>query len=469
MNAEALCHATIEELAPRLAAGELSPVELTRAQLDRIRAVDGRLRSYATVMADTALAAARHAEQEIAAGRYRGPLHGIPVAVKDLCYTRGTRTMGGTRVLEDFVPDFDSTVVARFKAAGAILLGKLNLTEGAMGGYNRARRIPLNPWAHDRWTGASSSGSAVATAAGLCYASLGSDTGGSIRSPSACCGITGLKPTWGRVSRHGVLDLAQSLDHVGPMARSVWDCGAVLEVIAGDDPDDPTTLPEPAPPILDRIAAGIAGVRIGFDPGYASKDVDGQIAAAVTESVAVLESLGAEVVEVELPDVDRYTRAWPTLCSVEALAAHSETFPSRARDYGPWFRGWLELGESISAAEYARACDLRSELTGLLARAFADIDLLACPGQGGLPHPVSDEDLYDGPMTDHGPVRRRFAAPWNMNRAPTLTLPNGWSNEGLPTALQLVGKPGAEAALCRAGYAFERATDFRRRPPVLPA
>ena len=466
MNADELCYATIEELAPRLAAGDLCPIELTRAQLDRIAAIDGAWRSYATVMAESALEAAEQAKREIEAGNYRGPLHGIPVAVKDLCFTRGTRTMGGTRVLEDLVPEFDSTVVARFKAAGAVLLGKLNLTEGAMGGYNRARQIPLNPWAPDRWTGASSSGSGVATAAGMCYASLGSDTGGSIRSPSAACGITGLKPTWGRVSRYGVLDLAQSLDHVGPMTRSTWDCAAVLEVIAGDDPNDPTTLPEPAPAILDGIEDGLTGLRVGFDRSYATRDVDEQIAAPVAESVKVLESLGAEIVEVELPEIDPYALVWPSLCSVEALAAHGETFPSRSQDYGPWFRGWLELGASTSAVEYARACDLRSELTGLLARAFVGIDLLACPAQGDLPHFVSDESLYDGPMVDHGPVRRRFSCPWDMNRAPTLTLPNGWTEEGLPTALQLVGSPGDEAVLCRAGYAFERATDHRRNPSV---
>ena len=262
----------------------LSPVELTEAQLARIEAADGRLKSYATVMAESALAEARQAEAEIAAGEYRGPLHGVPIAVKDLCYTDGTRTMGGTKVLEDFVPDFDSTVVARFRAAGAVLLGKLNLTEGAMAGYNRARQVPVNPWAADRWTGVSSSGSGVATAAGLCYASLGSDTGGSIRSPSASCGIVGLKPTWGRVSRYGVLALAESLDHVGPMTRSTWDCAAVLEVIAGNDPNDGTTLPEAAPAMLEGIAGGVAGMRIGYDRAYSGVDVIPPIAEAVAAS-----------------------------------------------------------------------------------------------------------------------------------------------------------------------------------------
>ena len=335
MTNDDLAFATIEELAPRIAAGDVSPVELTEAQLARIEAADGRLKSYATVMADSALAEARQAEAEIAAGEYRGPLHGIPIAVKDLCYTDGVRTMGGSKVLEDFVPDFDSTVVARFRAAGAVLLGKLNMTEGAMAGYHRARQVPVNPWAADRWTGTSSSGSGVATAAGLCYASLGSDTGGSIRSPSASCAIVGLKPTWGRVSRYGVLALAESLDHVGPMTRSTWDCAAVLEVIAGDDPHDPTTLPEPAPTILDEIGAGVAGMRIGYDRRYASENVIPPIAEAVAASVQTLASLGAQIVEIELPDLRPYISHYLTLCVVEALAPTPTTTPAAPTTTAP--------------------------------------------------------------------------------------------------------------------------------------
>ncbi len=464
--------ATIEELAPLIATGELSPVELTKGLLERIEATDDRLKSYATVMADSALEEAEWAGEEIAGGDYRGPLHGVPVAVKDLCYTSGTRTMGGTRVLEEFVPDFDSTVVVRLRAAGAILLGKLNLTEGAMAGYNRARQVPVNPWAADRWTGVSSSGSGVATASGLCYASLGSDTGGSIRTPSASCGIVGLKPTWGRVSRYGVLDLAQSLDHVGPMTRSAWDCAAVLEAIGGNDPHDPTTLPDAAPAILAGIGDGVVGVKVGYDQRYAGDDVAPEIAEAVAASVATLASLGAEIVDVELPDVRPYMPDWPTICAVEALSAHDEHYPSRAAEYGSWFRGWLSHGSSISAVAYAEACNRRDELRGLLARAFAGIDMLACPAMAGLPHQVSEEMLYDDAPGDFNPaqeksdaIRRQFTAPWDMNRAPTLTLPNGWS-QGLPTALQLVGRPGGEATLCRAGYAFQQATDFVRHPQV---
>ncbi len=461
-----LAYATIEELASRMITGEVSPVELTQAQLKRIERVDGRLKSYATVMAESALAEAQRAADEIASGDYRGPLHGIPVAVKDLCYTAGVRTMGGTKVLEDFVPDFDSTVVARFQEAGAVLLGKLNLTEGAMAGYNRARQVPVNPWAEDRWTGVSSSGSGVATAAGLCYASLGSDTGGSIRGPSASCGIVGLKPTWGRVSRYGVLDLAQSLDHVGPMCRSTWDCAAVLEVIAGNDPNDPTTLPEPSPVLLDDIGAGIQGMRIGYDRRYATEGVSSPIAEAVAESVETLASLGAQIVNVTLPDFGAYMPDWPTLCSVEALYAHLDHYPSRAGDYGNWFGAWLERGASVGATEYAAACIRREELRGLLARAFEGIEMLACPAQGTLPHEVTEDLMYDDTPGEFQWARLQYTAPWDMNRAPTLTLPNGWSEEGLPIALQLVGPLGSEAALCRAGYAYEQATDFMRNPEV---
>ncbi|MCH8195905.1 MAG: amidase, partial [Chloroflexi bacterium] len=250
MSDSDLCYLTIGELARLIESKAISPVEVTAQQLARIETLDGRLKSYATVMADRAMAAAKAAEGEIAQGRYRGPLHGTPVAVKDLCYTRGVRTMGGSRAFADHVPTFDATVVARLQTAGAILLGKLNLTEGAMAGYHPDFDIPVNPWRSDVSSGVSSSGSGVAVAAGLCFGALGSDTGGSIRFPSAACGVVGLKPTWGRVSRYGVLPLAESLDHVGPMARSVADVAIVLQAIAGLDPNDPTSLPDPAPNIL---------------------------------------------------------------------------------------------------------------------------------------------------------------------------------------------------------------------------
>src|SRR6516162_1719428 len=257
---EPLHYSSLRDVARRIQSREISPVELTTRMLDRIAAVDGKLKSYATVMREQALEAAKRTEEEIQRGRYQGPLHGVPIAVKDLCYTKGVRTMAGTSIYAGFLPDHDATVVTKLSQAGAVLLGKLNLTEGAMGGYNPARDVPVNPWGEDLWPGASSSGSGVATAAGLCYGSIGTDTGGSIRFPSAANGIVGLKPTYGRVSRYGVFPLAESLDHVGPMTRSVADAALVLSIIAGRDEMDDTSLSAPVDDYAAAVDAGADGI-----------------------------------------------------------------------------------------------------------------------------------------------------------------------------------------------------------------
>ena len=335
---------TITELAELIKSKALSPVEVTAAMLDRIQAQDPHYKSYATVMAEQARESARAAERAVTAGNYLGLLHGIPIAVKDLCFTRGVATMGATKALSDHVPDFDSTVVQKLNAAGAIILGKLNLTEGAMAGYNRDFQVPVNPWGANLWSGASSSGSGVATAAGLCYGSLGSDTGGSIRFPSAACGVVGIKPTWGRVSRYGVLALAESLDHIGPMTRSAADAGAMLQAIAGPDSNDLTSLPVPAPDMLAGIDGGVRGVRIGLDEEYISGNTDPELAESVLAGIRVLEGLGAVIVPVKMPEVSGYMDAWGVLCAAEAAVAHEATYPSRRDDYGPWFQGWLDKG-----------------------------------------------------------------------------------------------------------------------------
>ena len=472
---EHLHYGTIVEVAALIRAKRLSPVELTRSVLARIDGLDSRLHSYATVMEEHALAAAEHAAAEVASGNWRGPLHGVPVAVKDLCFTSGVRTMGGARVLAGHVPEFDATVVTRLAAAGAVLLGKLNLTEGAMGGYNPEFPVPRNPWDPGRWAGASSSGSGVATAAGLCFGSLGSDTGGSIRFPAACNGTVGLKPTWGRVSRYGVLALAESLDHVGPLTRSSADASIMLQAIAGPDGNDPTALPAPVPEMpapLDRREARIEGVRIGFDERYAVRDVDAQVSAAVAAAVEVLAGLGAEIVEVRLPDVDEideYVAAWSVLCAAEAVAAHRATYPSRRDEYGAFFRGWLDLGARVSGAEYATANNARAALTGRLGTAFEHIDALACPAMPDLPGPVTPEALRSSPpVVDEDLFRlQRFTVPFDYNGAPTLTLPCGMSREGLPLSLQLAGKPLAEPLLCRLGAAYEAATEWHDMHPDL--
>ena len=454
----------ITEIAEEIASKQLSPVDVATAMLQRIDALDGQLKSYATVMVEHAMAAAQKAEREIDAGMYRGPLHGIPIAVKDLCFTKGVRTMGAAKVLAEHVPTFDSTVIAKLESAGAVLLGKLNLTEGAMGGYNPEFDIPKNPWNPDRWTGSSSSGSGVATAAGLCFGSLGSDTGGSIRFPSAACGIVGLKPTWGRVSRYGVLALAESMDHVGPMTRSVADAGIMLAAIAGPDPNDPTSLPSPVPNMLDGIGQGIQGVRIGFDENYATSDIDVELAEAVRAGVEVLADQGAEIVEVQLPDVEAYVSAWPTLCSAEAVGAHTATYPSQRDAYGPWFRGWLDMGAKVTGADYARANNLRAACTGHLRRVFAEIDVLVCPSMSAPPHVVTPEMLY-GSYGARDLKFQRFTVPFDYNGAPTLSVPCGMNSEGLPLSIQFVGKHLTEPLLCRVGHAYESATPWHNLNP----
>ena len=451
---------TIADLAILLEKQEVSPVEVTETILNRIGDLDSRYKSYATVMADHAMQAAKHAEEEIRKGHYKGPLHGVPVAVKDLCFTDGVRTMGGAKVMENHIPTFDSTVVSRLAAAGSVLLGKLNLTEGAMGGYNPSFDVPLNPWNTGRWAGASSSGSGVSTALGLCYGSLGSDTGGSIRFPAAACGTVGLKPTWGRVSRYGVLALAESLDHVGPLTRSSADAAIMLKAIAGPDANDPTTIATPAPDMLSDIDAGVKGIRIGLDENYVTNGVDPELSRAVLDGVKILESLGAAVVDIKMPDVDRYMPFWRTLCTAEALAEHKSFYPSRRDEYGPYFREWLDIGSGVSGVDYAEANNQRNECNGLIRLAMQEIDVIACPSTIEAAHPITMEQMYGPIDKNRDPSYQRFTVPYDYNGYPTLSVPCGLNSEGLPLSLQFVGHPLSEALLCRMGHAYESATTW---------
>lgn len=464
MSETPLHYKPITELSKLLSSKTLSPIELTKVMLERIDRLDDQLKSYATLMPDHAIASAQKAEREISAGNYRGPLHGIPIGVKDLCFTKGVRTMGGAKVLINHVPQYNSTIVDRLETAGSILLGKLNLTEGAMGGYHPEFDIPINPWNPDRWTGSSSSGSGVATAAGLCAGSIGSDSGGSIRFPSAACGIVGLKPTWGRVSRYGVLALAESMDHVGPMTRTVTDTAIIFQAIAGIDPNDPTSLPDPVPNMLEGIDQSIKGIRLGFDENFVTKDVDQELTDAVCAGVKLLKNLGAEIVEVNIPDMDEYVLAWPTICSAEAVEAHAATYPSQRDEYGPWFQGWLDMGAEVTGAGYAEASKLRAECTGHFRRIFNDIDVLVCPSMSAPPHVVTPELLY-GPKETRAARFQRFTAPFDYNGAPTLSVPCGMNSEGLPLSIQFIGKHLSEPLLCQVGHAYESATSWHKLHP----
>ena len=464
--AENFHYLTITELAPMIERRDVSPVEVTEHMLRRIERLDGKLKSYATVTGDLAMDQARQAEAEIAAGNYRGKLHGVPIAVKDLCYTTGIRTMGGCQVLADFVPDFDATVVRKFAAAGAVLLGKLNLTEGAMAGYNPAFNVPENPWREGHWSGASSSGSGAATAAGMAFATLGSDTGGSIRHPAAVCGTVGLKPTYGRVSRHGVLDLGQTLDHVGPLIRSAADAGIVMQAISGLDPNDPTSLPNPVPNMLGGVGRSLKGLKAGWDPVYASADMAPDYAAAVGKALEVLESLGAEIVPVTMPArLREYLAAWQVICTAEAADAHRAFYPARAEEYGPWFRGWLEYGNGFSAMDYANATILRGQCNGEMRRMMRGIDFLVCPSTPRAAYPVPPEVSYGPVPPDRDPWTSRFTVPMDYSGQPTISLPCGLSDSGLPLSVQLAGHHLSEPLLVQAGAAYEAATEWHQLHP----
>jgi len=451
---------TITEMASLIKSKELSPVEVTESMLNRIQEQDPHYKSYATVMADQARASAQAAEQAIAAGNYLGPLHGVPIAVKDLCFTKGVATMGATKALMEHIPDFDCTVVQKLNAAGTIILGKLNLTEGAMAGYSPDFQVPVNPWGANLWSGASSSGSGVATSAGLCYGSLGSDTGGSIRFPSAACGVVGLKPTWGRVSRYGVLALAESLDHIGPMVRSAADAGIMLQAIAGQDPNDPTSLPDPVPDMLDGIGQGVNGLRIGLDEKYISGNTDSQLVESVLSGIKTLEGLGAVIVPIQMPDISGYMEAWVVLCSAEALAAHEATYPSRRDDYGPWFQSWLDSGAQVTGAEYAKANNVRAACRGLLNNIFQNIDVIGCPTMTTPPFPITSEEMYGSTFLLDDTNWGRFTVPYDFSGSPSISLPCGKNSHGLPLSIQFVGRHLSEPLLCRLGHTFEQTTDW---------
>lgn len=457
----------LTEVASRLERRVISPVELTHSLLDRIARLDPTLHSYLTVLPERALEQARRAEAEIAAGNYRGPLHGVPIGVKDLCNTQGIRTSCASRILWEHFPDHDATVVARLEAAGAVLLGKLNMTEFAMHGYHPTLPIPCNPWDLDRATSGSSSGSGVATAAGLCFASIGSDTGGSIRGPSSWCGVVGLKPTFCRVSRYGVFPLGTSLDHIGPMTRTVADAAVVLGVIAGADAADPTTLRDAVPDYTAGLGQGVRGLRIGIDEAYTATGALPDMVEKVIEVGQLLARLGASVQPVRLPNTDDVCRAWPPICSAEALAAHAAFYPARAAEYGPSFRSFLEIGSQVRGQDYAAAHVSRLEFAGRLRQVFESIDVLLCPGNFSAAPPA---DMMPPDMAfsaDFWPFMR-YTAPFNMSGSPTLSLPAGFAADGLPLGVQLVGRHLDEATLCRVGHAYEQATNWHTRHPETP-
>lgn len=445
---------------------QLSPVEATQAQLDRIARLDGALKSYAHLTGAAALEQAHAAEKEIAGGKVRSPLHGVPIAVKDLCWMKDVPSAHGMTIYRDNRPKEDATVVARLRNAGAVILGKLQQTEGAYADHHPQIDPPKNPWNADLWPGVSSSGSGVATAAGLCYGSLGTDTGGSIRFPSAANAVTGLKPTWGRVSRYGAFELAATLDHIGPMARCAADCGAILGAIAGADPKDPTAVPVDVPDYLSNLSGDLRGVKIGVDRGWTSEGVDAAVSKAFAEALRVAVDLGAEIKDVTFPDPNAVIADWFPLCGIETAVAHEGTYPSRKAEYGPGLAGLIDLGLQQSGTDYQKIVLRREAFRGEVRALMGTVDLLAIPAQAfAAPTLAKMATLTEDPELLGGLLR--FTCPFDMTGSPTITLPAGFTAGGGPVAFQFVGRHFDEARLVKAGDAFQRKTDWHTRHPSL--
>jgi aspartyl-tRNA(Asn)/glutamyl-tRNA(Gln) amidotransferase subunit A len=461
-NSDDLAFATIAELAPRLAAKEISPVEVTDAVLARIERYDPDLNSYITVTADTARHAARAAEAAIMAGHHLGPLQGIPVAHKDLYATRGVTTTYGSLLFADWVPDFDAAAVERLKQAGAVLLGKTNLHELAYGSTsaNAHYGAVRNPWQKDHHPGGSSGGSAAAVAAGLAFAATGSDTGASIRQPAACCGIVGIKPTFGRVSKFGALPLAWSQDHVGPITRSVADAALLLQALAGYDPRDPTSVDRPVPDFSADLGKGIQDSRIGVARRFFFDECDPEIVGAVDSAIQVLEDHGAQIEEIVLADMDAAYAAGVITIAVEGAAYHAADLRARPELFSDELRAAFELGSFYQAPDYVQAQRLRRHLTDQVSRAMAHLDAIVMPTT-----PVPATPIEASPI-GHAMLRPRNTMPFNALGLPAISVPCGFTAAGLPIGLQIAGHAFDEASVLRIAHAYEQATDWRCRPPL---
>jgi aspartyl-tRNA(Asn)/glutamyl-tRNA(Gln) amidotransferase subunit A len=457
-----IAFATITELAPRLAAKEISPVEVTEAVLARIERYDPALNTFITVTAESARHTARAAEAAIMAGHHLGPLQGIPLAVKDLYATRGVATTYGSRLFADWVPDFDAAAVERLKRAGAVILGKTNLHELAYGttSANAHYGAVRNPWRQDHHPGGSSGGSAAAVAAGLAFAALGSDTGASIRQPAACCGIVGIKPTFGRVSKFGALPLSWSQDHVGPLTRSVADAALLLQVLAGHDARDPTSVERPVPDFAADLDKGVQGSRIGVVRGFFFDDCDPEIVGAVETAIQVLEDQGARIEEIALADMDAAYAAGVITIAAEGAAYHAADLRARPELFSDELRAAFELGSFYQATDYVQAQRLRRHLIDQISRDMASFDAIVMPT---APVPAT---LIEGSPPGHAMLRPRNTMPFNALGLPAISLPCGFTAAGLPIGLQIAGHAFDETGVLRIARAYEQATNWRRRPPL---
>ena len=465
-TASDLHYLTISQASELIRDGKLSPVELTRVFLDRIDELDGTLTSYITVLPDAAMAEARQAEAEIQSGGYKGPLHGIPFALKDIYDTKGVRTTGSSRIIADRVPDRDATTTARLHDAGSILLGKLATHEFALGGPDPTHGFPLakNPWNVEHIPSGSSSGSGVAVAAGLCMGSMGSCTGGSIRGPAAFCSVVGLKATYGRVSRYGVLPLSWTLDHCGPLTWTVEDTATVLQAVAGYDPKDPTSSRAPVPDYSASLGQDIRGLRIGVPRHFFFSDdprIDAEVKSTVEVALTELESLGAHVEEVEARTLEDSDTAQAVIMLAEAFTYHEANLRSRPQEYGEMCRAWFSCGGLFTAAEYVQAQRVRNVMKREFSQVLQNVDVIASPTMPTAPPRFDESD----PMSPANGIS--FVGAYNMTGMPALSVPCGFTSAGLPVGLQIAGRPFEEPTVLRVGHAYQQhARWFEKRPPV---
>ena len=466
MNQQDIPFLTVAELSRLIESREVSPVEVTQAYLDRIDGLDFKFNSYLAVSRREALQAARDAEDAIARGEYRGPMHGIPVAVKDQFWTKGIRTTGGTRILADFIPDEDATIITKLKEAGAVLLGKTNMTEFAMGGGFERFSPPRNPWRLDRRTGGSSGGSGAATAAFLCATSLGEDTGGSIRWPATWCGLVGHRPTWGLVSRYGVMTGVWSMDTAGPISRTVEDAAITLTAIAGHDERDPYTWDRPVPDFRAGLNGDIQGLRIGvISEQMEDETIATDTRDAVLRALGVLGELGATVEEVSIPLTAHGAVLSQVPLVVEPALNMKEWVRERLHDYGHNNRIGLLTGSIFPASAYLKAQKLRTMFRNQVHQALEQYDVLVTPTASLAAQPIVEDPIRTS-KEDAGPMPYLQTRTFNMASAPAASVPCGFSDEGLPIGLQIGGRPGADQTVLNVAYAYEQATNWRsQRPP----
>ncbi len=459
---------TIDEAAEWLRSGRVSSVQLTEALLERAHATQDTLAAFIAITDEAALAAAQRADDDLARGLDRGPLHGIPLGIKDIIATADAPTTANSRVLDPAWGNrADATVVRRLREAGAVLLGKLGLHEFAIGwpDPNTGFRIPKNPWDKRRTPGGSSSGTGAAIAGGLVLGGLGTDTGGSIRGPAANCGISGLKPTFGRVSKEGCVPLGYSLDNIGPMARTARDCALMLQVLAGFDPLDPCTVAAPVPDMVASLDAGLNGVRIGIPRDYffESSELNAKIKQAVLTAIEVLSGAGARVVDVALPHAATARDAQRAIMFGEAYAYHEQDLRDRPELYGQYTRGQLLQGVLYTAADYVQAQRLRSLIKQETAQAMADLDVLITPTALVLPA------AFEGYDPDAMMKLPTYMAMWNLTGQPALSVCCGFSatEPPLPIGMQIIGKPFDEPMVLRVGHAYQGLTDWHTRRPKI--